>query len=256
MVRGLRSTLDMERLRSTIDSLTEPSNICDDELDGLFSVAEAELSPGGGETDAESEYQAPQVLPTSMHFRLGSVFEGTQSSIRSGAAPDEIPDTWSVSVRVQEIDLERGRCLGDMRANNTVPITDHSISTYWEGEIIDGINFSFVSSKWKTTYEIDLNHWSKFEAFKPLGPMVSARHGRCSSLHKYPYIFMRWKEQFFVEKRKEDCNLTISGFYYICMCRKTGKIEGYYYDPKSRPFQRLDLLPATPQGCYSTYQFV
>jgi hypothetical protein len=65
----------MERLRSTIDSLTEPSNICDDELDGLFSVAEAELSPGGGETDAESEYQVRQ-LPRSFRCRIHCFFAG------------------------------------------------------------------------------------------------------------------------------------------------------------------------------------
>lgn len=36
---------------------------------------------------------------------------------------------------------------------------------------------------------------------------------------------MRWKEQAFA-KAGDDCGLTIAGFYYICLCRQTGDVEG------------------------------
>jgi len=38
-------------------------------------------------------------------------------------------------------------------------------------------------------------------------------------------MFMRWKEQAF-SKLGDDCGLTIAGFYYICLCRQTGDVEG------------------------------
>ena len=43
-----------------------------------------------------------------------------------------------------------------------------------------------------------------------------------------------------------DCGLTIGGFYYACLNRAEGSIEGFYHDPNSSPFQRLELSCATP----------
>ncbi|KAF2680349.1 hypothetical protein K458DRAFT_434448 [Lentithecium fluviatile CBS 122367] len=37
------------------------------------------------------------------------------------------------------------------------------------------------------------------------------------------------------------CGLTISGFYYVCLRRSDGKLEGLYYDPQSSPYQCLKL---------------
>ncbi|PSN67927.1 hypothetical protein BS50DRAFT_491513 [Corynespora cassiicola Philippines] len=37
------------------------------------------------------------------------------------------------------------------------------------------------------------------------------------------------------------CGLTISGFYYVCLRREDGRLEGLYYDPQSSPYQRLNL---------------
>ncbi|KAL5376083.1 hypothetical protein PMIN03_012566 [Paraphaeosphaeria minitans] len=37
------------------------------------------------------------------------------------------------------------------------------------------------------------------------------------------------------------CGLTISGFYYVCMRRSDGKLEGLYFDPQSSPYQCLKL---------------
>lgn len=37
------------------------------------------------------------------------------------------------------------------------------------------------------------------------------------------------------------CGLTISGFYYVCLRRSDGQLEGLYYDPQSSPYQCLKL---------------
>jgi hypothetical protein len=37
------------------------------------------------------------------------------------------------------------------------------------------------------------------------------------------------------------CGLTISGFYYVCLKRSDGKLEGLYFDPQSSPYQCLKL---------------
>jgi hypothetical protein len=51
---------------------------------------------------------------------------------------------------------------------------------------------------------------------------------------------MRWKEQYFVNPAS-DCGLTIAGFYYVALCRRTGRVRGFYFDPSSSPFQELEL---------------
>lgn len=49
--------------------------------------------------------------------------------------------------------------------------------------------------------------------------------GRCSRLHSHPYIYMRWKERFFV--KGSESRLTIAGFYYVCINRCVGvQMEG------------------------------
>ncbi|KAI4715170.1 hypothetical protein J4E89_000857 [Alternaria sp. Ai002NY15] len=37
------------------------------------------------------------------------------------------------------------------------------------------------------------------------------------------------------------CGLTISGFYYVALDRRSGMLEGLYYDPQSSPYQCLKL---------------
>ncbi|KAK9831173.1 hypothetical protein WJX74_005964 [Apatococcus lobatus] len=85
--------------------------------------------------------------------------------------------------------------------------------------------------------------------------LVTVTHW-CSKLADHPYIFMRWKEQAFVDA-KEDCGLTITGFYYICLSRLDGSIQGLYCDPKSTPYQLLELQPANSHQGHTVgrYQF-
>ncbi|KAJ2161868.1 hypothetical protein GGF46_001176 [Coemansia sp. RSA 552] len=45
----------------------------------------------------------------------------------------------------------------------------------------------------------------------------------------------------FVNTQPSETGLTIEGFYYVCMDRRTGCIEGVYFDPSTQPYQRLAL---------------
>lgn len=50
------------------------------------------------------------------------------------------------------------------------------------------------------------------------------------------------------------CGLTISGFYYVCLRRSSGKLEGLYYDPQSSPYQCLKL-ESVNGGVFPSWQF-
>ena len=76
--------------------------------------------------------------------------------------------------------------------------------------------------------------------------------------HSATHIFMRWKEKFFVNVGPE-CGLTIAGFYYVCLDRRTGEVEGFYFDPNSSPYQKLEMRPQrqSPGGfAFESYEFL
>ncbi|KAJ4993819.1 hypothetical protein SVAN01_00873 [Stagonosporopsis vannaccii] len=50
------------------------------------------------------------------------------------------------------------------------------------------------------------------------------------------------------------CGLTISGFYYVCLRRSDGRIEGLYYDPMSSPYQCL-MLESQARGRFGSWGF-
>jgi hypothetical protein len=51
-----------------------------------------------------------------------------------------------------------------------------------------------------------------------------------------------------------NCGLTISGFYYVCLNRRDGKLEGLYYDPQSSPYQCLKL-ESVNSGVFPAWEF-
>lgn len=172
--------------------------------------------------------------PSCTFLSVGQVYTGTQ--VVRGAKTDE---SWRVTVRLQQCDLEHGYLCGSMEALN-IPSTEKSVITFWEGEIVDNKNHSFVTGQWDASKEMDVKHWSRLASFLPLKEAVLGDGGVSLDLGDYPYIFMRWKEKFFVNVGP-DCGLTIAGFYYVCLSRGDGAISGFYCDPHSSPFQRLEL---------------
>ncbi|WOL04730.1 hypothetical protein Cni_G13452 [Canna indica] len=182
----------------------------------------------------------------------GRAFSGTQNV--SSLQKDE---AWKVNVRIQGVDLDHGYLCGTMEALN-VPLADTPVVTFWEGELVDGSNYTFFTGKWEATPEDDIRHWSKFPSFAPLSSQVKSDGGKNMDLSNYPYIFMRWKEQYFVNVGI-DCGLTIAGFYYVCFSFSDGSINGFYYDPNSSPFQKLELkcIPGGVAGyTFSSHQLL
>ncbi|KAF3447747.1 hypothetical protein FNV43_RR08450 [Rhamnella rubrinervis] len=151
-------------------------------------------------------------------------------------------EAWRVNVCIQGCDLEHGYLCGTMEALN-VPMADTPVVTFG-GEIVDTKNYTFFTGKWEATPEDDIRHWTKFPSFSPLLNQVEVDGGKSLDLSNYPYIFMRWKEQYFVNVGT-DCGLTIAGFYYVCFSCSDGSINGFYYDPNSSPFQKLELKSTT-----------
>jgi hypothetical protein len=134
------------------------------------------------------------------------------------------------------------------------------VTTFFEGEIVDNVHASFFTADWDACADTDFQHWSKFPPFRHIHAEVVRHGGRCPSeqglggegrkgpatnaawtspcvlglafltggacapcvagLASHPYIYMRWKEQFFV--RGSECRLTIAGFYYLALNRQAG----------------------------------
>uniref|UniRef100_A0A0E0BX06 Uncharacterized protein n=1 Tax=Oryza meridionalis TaxID=40149 RepID=A0A0E0BX06_9ORYZ len=141
-------------------------------------------------------------------------------------------EAWKVNVRIHGCDVEQWK----------------HVVTFWEGEIVDAKKYTFFTGKWEASQEDDIRHWSKFPSFTPLLGQIETDGGKSVDLSNYAYIFMvlhhmtfhRWKEQYFVNVGV-NCGLTIAGFYYVCFSCSDGSISGYYYDPNSCPFQKLEL---------------
>lgn len=164
-----------------------------------------------------------------------------------------LPVSWpeGVNCSIQGLDLKRGTVCGSMEALD-VPKAASPVVTFWEGEIVDNVNFRFLTRRWGAHVATDLDHWRKFRPFAALSDRVEQDGGDDIDMSNQRYVFMRWKEQFFVNCDAEDCGLTIQGFYYLCLDTHTGDCLAYYYDPRSEPFQRLQLMAQfQPGGGYS-----
>lgn len=171
-------------------------------------------------------------------------------------------------------------------ANNNSPPGGQSdwssITTYLEGEMLDFQKHSFLTESFKSTTATDATYWRKLEPFASftaeelVRKLVSKRFQRELA---EKYVLMRWKERCFVRPTnsgvrsrpstvdqdvwtrdeemavvEDGCGLTISGFYYVCLRREDGAVEGLYYDPQSSPYQHLKLRPVG-RGVFPVWQF-
>ncbi|CAG8435666.1 2734_t:CDS:10 [Scutellospora calospora] len=180
-------------------------------------------------------------LPESSFLRAGMTFSGTQNLMNT-QQPSQRDEEWEVKVTVHYVNYKTGTAIGLMEALN-VPNSSNTVVTYWEGEMIDFVNHSLWTDKWNSTPDIDLQHWKKFDAFRQMDVRRGTPTKEWFQEAWQKYIFMRWKEHYFVNVTAQESGLTIAGFYYICIRRSDGTIEGYYFDPVSTPYQKLTLKP-------------
>ena len=135
-------------------------------------------------------------------LQAGQEFDGTQ---RVSQAPANLSEDWGVQVSIevtksqctmyfhlqanvsppitiymQEVNWETGYVCGSMRAEN-VPQAKTPVVTFWEGDIIDNVNHSFVTSKWGAEKKVDVKHWKRFDGFQSISNHAEAACGRYTS---------------------------------------------------------------------------
>ncbi|KAF2745258.1 hypothetical protein M011DRAFT_495720 [Sporormia fimetaria CBS 119925] len=166
-----------------------------------------------------------------------------------------------------------------LNSTNAVPSSSSlftrtsSITTYLEGEIIDFDKHTLLTESFKSDPDNDATYWAKLPCFSDYSDQELVKNLTSKRWIKEvlmaEWILMRWKERCFVkplshsENRRGDtvvsafddssCGLTISGFYYTCLRRSDGKLDGLYYDPQSTPYQCLQL--ESVRGVFPAWDF-
>ncbi|KAI5867347.1 vacuolar import and degradation protein-domain-containing protein [Durotheca rogersii] len=191
-----------------------------------------------------------RIIPTSSSsfLRPGSRFHGTQQSERQ---------VYDVQVEIKYVDLRESFLCGFLKIQGLTE-DNPTLTTYFEGEIIGGkYGFMTKHENWGATEKIDLNHWSKFSAFRQYSKQLRKGPVLIPNLAQRENIFMRWKEHFLVpDHRVKTINgASFEGFYYICFNQKEGSVKGIYFHSKSEKFQQLELKHVEDKGCYSAMEF-
>jgi glucose-induced degradation protein 4 len=137
---------------------------------------------------------------------------------------------------------------------------DHpTLTTYFEGEII-GTKYHFITNheSWGANDKVDLNHWSKFHAFRPFHRAARKGPVMIRDVAQRENIFMRWKEHFLVpdHRVRTISGASFEGFYYICFNQVKGEVSGIYFHSKSErwgfPSPVLSGSPLTRQQIPTT----
>lgn len=172
------------------------------------------------------------------------------------------PPRWTVKVIISSIDYSQLRLTGTMEAftdfQTIAASTKTSITTYLEGEIIDFKTHSLQTFNFPSSIKDDANNWRKLEPFCQMSneDLVKSLVSKQSMKDLTDnWVFMRWKEKCFISPQTSpDVGvLTIGGFYFLSLRRSNGQIQGFYYDPKSQPYQELNLKPQ--KRLFPTYEF-
>ncbi|KAG2431043.1 hypothetical protein HYH02_013474 [Chlamydomonas schloesseri] len=273
---GARTAMLAEHMGFDLGRQEEEEDESDDEDDdsGDGSDFSYEATSDGDDDQVRPIPTDAPSVPSCSYLMPGRTFTGHQRL--SGAAYRRQED-WTLSATIHSCDMASGRITGSMVAQQNsggggggggggaagsnggvggggvvggggsgrkAPIV-----TYFEGDIIDNFNHTFYTgAKWglpggAAGRDADLRHWGRCPGFS--GRMrneVAAGEGRSGRLTTSGHVFMRWKECFFVDV-PQDCPLTITGFYYLSLCRATGAVTGYYHDSRSTPLQVVQLMP-------------
>ncbi|KAF4585434.1 vesicle-mediated transporter Vid24 [Ophiocordyceps camponoti-floridani] len=196
------------------------------------------------------DFSSKRTIPVSpsSYLRPGSRFHGTQQSERQ---------VYDVQVEIKHVDMRESFLCGYLRIQGLTE--DHpTLTTYFEGEII-GSKYGFITEHddWGASLKTDMNHWGKFNAFRPFQKLV--RKGTCiiGDIAQRDNIFMRWKEHFLVpdHRVRTITGASFEGFYYICFNQLEGDVSGIYFHSKSEKFQQLELKHVPNRGCFSATEF-
>ncbi|KAF8251969.1 hypothetical protein K440DRAFT_658577 [Wilcoxina mikolae CBS 423.85] len=204
---------------------------------------------------AHSSTSSTSPVHSSISHNLPSI-DGEGSSTRGSLISSA--SQWTVKVSISSIDYSQLRLTGTMEAftDRKTNSASSSIITYLEGEIIDFNKHSFETLNFSSSLSDDANNWRKLEPFVHMSNTELVKNLVSRSFMKElteNWVFMRWKEKCFISPDPDVGGLTIGGFYFLSLKREDGRIQGYYYDPQSQPYQELTLKPQKP--VFPTYEF-
>ncbi|KAH7039611.1 vacuolar import and degradation protein-domain-containing protein [Microdochium trichocladiopsis] len=197
------------------------------------------------------EFSNRRIAPTSpsTFLRPGARFHGTQQSERQ---------VYDVQVELKYVDLRESYLCGYLKIQGLTE-DNPTLTTFFEGEIV-GSKYGFITKHegWGATEKVDINHWSKFSAFRPYKSQV--RKGASVSMGNLAHrenIFMRWKEHFLVpdHRVRTISGASFEGFYYICFNMREGSVSGIYFHSRSEKFQQLELKYQEDRGSFGSVEF-
>lgn len=138
-------------------------------------------------------------------------------------------DSYEVKVKIQHVDYDNSYLCGYLNIKDLTQ-THPLLTTFFEGEIISK-QHPFLTRKWEATEEIDRAHWSKLDGFEKYLHTFNLDSFNYDDLDNSDYIYMRWKEHFFVPDHtiKHVEGTSYAGFYYVCYSKRTAQIKGYYF---------------------------
>ncbi|TKA28750.1 hypothetical protein B0A50_03078 [Salinomyces thailandicus] len=187
---------------------------------------------------------------TSSFLRPGSKFKGTQQSDRQ---------VYDVQVEIKDVDMAESFLCGYLRIQGLTD--DHpTLTTFFEGEIIGPKHlFKTTHPSWGSTEKVDLQHWARFPAWRPLARSATRNPGTFTlkNYSEREHLFMRWKEYFLVpdHRVRSISGASFEGFYYICFNQVQGTVSGIYFHAKSEKYQQLELRHVDDRGCVPAMEF-
>ncbi|OQV11926.1 Glucose-induced degradation protein 4-like protein [Hypsibius exemplaris] len=163
-------------------------------------------------------------------------------------------NSYDVEVILHNVDLETSYLCGFLKIKKLTKDFPE-LTTFFDGEVINE-KHPFLTRKWDADEEVDRKHWGKFPSFLRYSKTFNNDGFSYDEVQNSDYIYMRWKEHFLVPDHtiREVTGASFAGFYYICLQKSLGKIEGYYYHRSSEEFQSLDLQQIVDYS-HEVYQF-
>uniref|UniRef100_A0A1A9VAY6 Glucose-induced degradation protein 4 homolog n=1 Tax=Glossina austeni TaxID=7395 RepID=A0A1A9VAY6_GLOAU len=135
---------------------------------------------------------------------------------------------------------------------NTVNMRFSTLTSFFDGEFICE-KYPFLTKKWGATEETDREYWGKFRGFENYRSTFNSSEFDYKALAESDYVFMRLKEHCILSDNGivRDINGgPIPGFYYICLTKSTGILEGCFYRTPWEKYEWFELnhVPPTTEG--------
>lgn len=124
-----------------------------------------------------------------------------------------------------------------------------NLTSFFDGEFISE-KYPFLTKKWEASEETDREYWGKFQGFENYQSTFNSSEFDYKALAESDYVFMRWKEHCILSDDDILRHINggpIPGFYYICLTKSTGILEGCYYRKPSEKCEWFELNHVPPR---------